>query len=65
MIVTNNLLKLKIMWLSHFDFCVIIHRKEFIKLTPTLLIIGALVYFSRRLSTGARGQGVSTYSIVL
>lgn len=31
--------------------------KEVIKLTPTLLIIGCIVYFSRRLSSGARGQG--------
>lgn len=32
--------------------------KEFLKLTPTLLIIGVLVYFSRRFSgAGARGQG--------
>jgi len=31
--------------------------KEFLKLTPTILIIGAILYFSRRLSTGARGQG--------
>ncbi|KXJ24312.1 AFG3-like protein 2 [Exaiptasia diaphana] len=31
--------------------------KELIKLTPTLLIIGALVYFSRRLSAGSKGQG--------
>jgi len=31
--------------------------KEFLKLTPTLLIIGALIYFSRRLSSGSRGQG--------
>ncbi|EDO40553.1 predicted protein [Nematostella vectensis] len=33
--------------------------KEVIKLTPTLLIIGALIYFSRRLSAGTKGQGVS------
>ena len=37
------------------DFC----RKEFLKLTPTILIIGAILYFSRRLSAGAKGQGVS------
>lgn len=31
--------------------------KEFLKLTPTLLIIGSVLYFSRRLSSGAKGQG--------
>ncbi|XP_065845117.1 mitochondrial inner membrane m-AAA protease component AFG3L2-like [Oscarella lobularis] len=31
--------------------------KELLKLSPTILIIGALVYFSRRLSAGARSQG--------
>lgn len=33
--------------------------KELLKLSPTLLILGALIYFSRRLSTGASGRGVS------
>lgn len=31
--------------------------KEFLKLTPTLLIIGVLIYFSRRLAGGAGGKG--------
>jgi len=31
--------------------------KELLKLSPTLLILGALIYFSRRLSTGASGRG--------
>ena len=32
--------------------------KELLKLSPTLLILGALIYFSRRLSAGASGKGV-------
>lgn len=31
--------------------------KELLKLSPTLLIIGVLIYFSRRVSTGASGRG--------
>lgn len=31
--------------------------RELLKLSPTLLIIGALVYFSRRLSAGSSGRG--------
>ena len=43
-----------------YAFNFFISSKEFLKLTPTLLIIGVLVYFSRRFSgAGARGQGVS------
>lgn len=34
-------------------------RKELIKSTPTLLIIGAVIYLTRKLTSGARGQGVS------
>ena len=33
--------------------------RELLKLSPTLLILGALLYFSRRLSTGSSGRGVS------
>ena len=32
--------------------------KELLKLSPTLLIIGALLYFTRRLSAGGSGKGV-------
>lgn len=31
--------------------------KELIKSTPTLLIIGAVIYLTRKLTSGARGQG--------
>ena len=40
---------------------VFLSRKEFLKLTPTLLIIGSVLYFSRRLSSGAKGQGVRIF----
>ena len=34
--------------------------RELLKLTPTLLILGTILYFSRRMSGGASGRGVSS-----
>ncbi len=34
-------------------------QKAFVSVLPTLLILGTLVYFSRRMSSGASGRGVS------
>lgn len=36
--------------------------KELLKLSPTLLILGAIIFFSRRLASGASGRGVSDIS---
>lgn len=36
--------------------------KELLKLSPTLLILGAIIFFSRRLASGASGRGVSGIS---
>ena len=41
-----------------FHFC-FLHSKEFLKFAPTLLIVGALFYLTRKLSQGASGKGVS------
>ena len=32
--------------------------RELLRLTPTLLILGTILYFSRRMSGGASGRGV-------
>ena len=42
--------------LNIFNF---INRKELIRSLPTLLIIGAVIYLTRKLTSGTRGQGVS------
>ena len=33
--------------------------RELLKLTPTLLILGTIIFFSRRMSGGVSGSGVS------
>ncbi len=33
-------------------------QKAFVSVLPTLLILGALIYFSRRMSSGVSGKGV-------
>lgn len=35
--------------------------RELLKLTPTLLILGTIIFFSRRMSGGASGRGVSEW----
>ena len=42
--------------LNIFNF---INRKELIRSLPTLLIIGAVIYLTRKLTSGTKGQGVS------
>jgi hypothetical protein len=36
-----------------------IHRKQLFRLTPTILIIGAFLYFTRRVSNVSRRPGVN------
>ena len=40
------------------------YSKEFFKIAPTLLIVGALFYLTRKLSQGATGKGVSVQNVI-